>query len=149
MSFSDANHSTEIYLGRVRHRLSTLALPFALLFLAAGIVSYFANKRFEVWQLNIAYSVALAIAVLGWLIPVLRHLAFYIDLTTTRLVIRRGLFGGQTVELAWNEISGVEQRRATIVLTSLKLNGPLELTKVAGAKALATQLRTAAAAGRA
>ena len=64
-------------------------------------------------------------------------------------MIRRGLFGGQTVELAWSEISGIEQRRATIVITSLKLNGPLELTKVAGAKALATQLRTAAAAGRA
>lgn len=148
MSFS-TGAQTEIYLGRIRHRVTSLVIPFALLFLASAIVSYFANKRFEIWQLNIAYSVALAIAVLGWLIPVIRHLAFYIDLTTTRLVVRMGLFGGKTVELAWNEISSVEQRRSTIVITSLKLNGPLELTRIPGAKALAAQIRTAAGNGRA
>lgn len=148
MSFS-AQQPIEIYLGRIRRSVRTLVVPFALLFLSAGVVSYFANKRFEVWQLNIAYLVALAIAVFGWLIPVIKHLAFYIDLTSTHLVVRQGLFGGATVELAWSEITGLEQRRSTIVITSLKLNGPLELTKVPGAKSLAVTMREAAAAGRA
>ena len=148
MSFS-TSQPVEIYLGRIRHSLTTLAIPFGLLLLAAAIVSYFANKRFEVWQLNIAYSVALAIAVFGWLIPVIRHLSFYLDLTSTHLVIRQGLFGGKTVELAWSEITSIEQRRSTIVIASLKLNGPLELTRIPGAKALAATMREAASSGRA
>lgn len=139
MTFSSPNF--ESYLGRVRHRASSLIGPLLALFLAAGIVSYFANKRFEVWQLNIAYSVALLIAIILWLIPTIRHLSFYVDLTSTRIVIRRGLFGGQTVELAWGEITSIEQRGSKITLNSLKLNGPLELNRMPRAKALAALMR--------
>lgn len=114
--------------------------------LAAGIVSYFANKRFEVWQLNIAYSVALAIAIFFWLVPTLRHLSFYIDVTTTRMIVRRGLFGQKTVELAWSEITGIEQRGSKLTITALKLNGPLVIDKLSRPKVLAAIIRDRTAA---
>ena len=134
--------TSEEYLGRIRHSVVGLTIPFAALFLAAGVVSYFANQRLEVWQLNIAYGVALFIAVLFWLVPVIRHLSFYLDVTTTRLIIRRGLFGGKTVEIKIAEITAIEQRRGKVRIAANGLIDPIELSALPKARAFVAQLRS-------
>ncbi|MEN9713774.1 MAG: hypothetical protein RLZZ164_438 [Actinomycetota bacterium] len=132
--------SSEEYLGRIRQHVVGLVLPFAALFVAAGIVSYFANQRLEVWQLNIAYSIALVIAIAFWLVPVIKHLAFYIDVTTTRLIIRRGLFGGKTVEIKLSDITAIEQRRSRVLIAANGLIDPIELSALPRPRAFVAQL---------
>ena len=134
--------SSEEYLGRIRQHVVGLVLPFAALFVAAGIVSYFANQRLEVWQLNIAYSIALVIAIAFWLVPVIKHLAFYIDVTTTRLIIRRGLFGGKTVEIKLSDITAIEQRRSRVLIAANGLIDPIELSALPRPRAFVAQLRS-------
>lgn len=134
--------SSEEYLGRIRQHVVGLVLPFAALFVAAGIVSYFANQRLEVWQLNIAYSIALVIAAAFWLVPVIKHLAFYIDVTTTRLIIRRGLFGGKTVEIKLSDITAIEQRRSRVLIAANGLIDPIELSALPRPRAFVAQLRS-------
>ena len=117
-------------------------MPFAALFIAAGIVSYFANQRLEVWQLNIAYSIALVIAIAFWLVPVIKHLSFYIDVTTTRLIIRRGLFGGKTVEIKLSDITAIEQRRSRVLIAANGIIDPIELSALPRPRAFVAQLRS-------
>lgn len=133
---------SEEYLGRIRKNAASLTLPFASLFLAAGILSYFANQRLEVWQLNIAYSLALIVAIVFWLVPVIKHLAFYVDVTTSRLIVRRGLFGGKTIEINLKDITAVEQRRSKVLIAATGMIDPVELVGLSRPRAFVAQLRS-------
>jgi uncharacterized membrane protein YdbT with pleckstrin-like domain len=133
---------SEEYLGRIRKSAASMVLPFVALLFAAGIVSYFANQRIEVWQLNIAYSLALLIAILFWLVPAINHLAFYIDVTTSRLIVRRGLFGGKTIEINLKDITAVEQRRSKVLIAATGMIDPVELVGLSRPRAFVAQLRS-------
>ena len=132
---------SEEYVGRVRKSAASLIFPTLALFLAAAIASYFSNVTTEQWLYYTILIAAGVVAFIFWLIPVIRHLSFYIDITTTRITIRRGLFGGQTVDLAWSEISEITFAKGRKVILQPRGGEAIELVGLPGPKKLAATLR--------
>ena len=98
---------SEEYVGRVRKSAASLILPTLALFFAAAVASYFSNVATNQWVYSAILISCGLVALLFWLVPVIRHLSFYLDITTSRITIRRGIFGGQTLDLSWNQISEI------------------------------------------
>lgn len=87
------------------------------------------------------YSVASAIALFLWLIPVLRFLSSYVDVFTSRVLYRSGLMGQQRIEANFSQVTDVrlgEGRRIQLSLT----NGDLiELPRLPKAKKLVAEIQ--------
>ena len=124
----------EQLIARIRRSWWRLVLPLITLFIAAAIFSYVNNRAQEQWLLYVAYSISAALAVIFWLIPTIRHLNFYVELTTSRLVIRDGLFGQKTVEVSLGDVAGVELGRGRVITISRKNAEPLELRGIPRSK---------------
>lgn len=134
----------EQLIARIRRSWFTLTFALLALFLAAAILSYVSNRVVEQWVLYAAYVVSALLALFFWLIPTIRHLNFYVELTSSRLIVRDGLFGQKTTEVAIADISSVELGRGR-KLTIARRNGePIVLERVPKAKMVAEQLRSLA-----
>lgn len=114
------------------------------LFLAAAIYSYVNNRVVEQWLIYVAYSIAGALAFFFWLIPLVRHLNFYVELTSSRLTVRDGIFAQKTVELSLSDITSVEVGRGRVISISRRDGEPVMIKPIAGSKALVSELRAAA-----
>lgn len=111
-------------------------LPSLALFAAAACFSYFSNIKAEQWLQLTVWILCGIVAFFFWLIPVIRHLSFYLDVSTSRLIIRQGLFGGKSIEVSFaNLISAASERGGKLVL-QIQGQEPVEL-KVPGRKKLA------------
>lgn len=119
-------------------------LPLFALFIAATLFSYVNNRAQEQWLVYLCYSIAGVLAVIFWLIPSIRHLSFYVELTTTRLIVRDGIFGQKTVELSLGDIAGIEFGRGRVITISRREGEPLALQGLPKAKTFVAELRTAA-----
>jgi membrane protein YdbS with pleckstrin-like domain len=133
---------SEEYVGRVRKSAASLIIPTFALFVAAAVSSYFSNVATEQW---VYYAILIAcglVAVLFWLVPVIRHLSFYLDITTSRITIRRGIFGGKTLDISWNQISEITFAKGRKVVIQQREGEAVELDGLPGPKKLATTLRS-------
>lgn len=119
-----------------------MVLPLFALFLAAAIFSYVNNRAQEQVFLYVAYTVAGLLALFGWLIPVIRHLNFYIELTNSRLIIRDGLFGQKSVEVSLTDVTAVELGRGRELTISRRSGETIVLTAIPKAKTLVAELRS-------
>lgn len=134
----------EQLIARIRRSWFTLTFALLALFLAAAILSYVSNRVVEQWVLYAAYIVSALLALFFWLMPTIRHLNFYVELTSSRLIVRDGLFGQKTTEVAIADISSVDLGRGR-KLTIARRNGePIVLERVPKAKMVAEQLRSLA-----
>jgi hypothetical protein len=132
---------SEEYIGRVRKSAASLVLPTLALFLAASVSSYFSNVTTDQW---VYFSILIAcglVAILFWLVPVIRHLSFYVDVTTSRITIRRGIFGGQTLDLSWSQISEITYAKGRKILLQQRDGEAIELIGLPKPKKLAATLR--------
>jgi membrane protein YdbS with pleckstrin-like domain len=132
---------SEEYLGRIRKSALSLVFPMAALFLAAAVASYFSNITVDLW---LYYTILIAcglFALVFWLVPTIRHLSFYLDLTTSRVTIRQGLFGGKSVVLAWAEIREITFAKGRKVVLQPRTGEPIELEGLPQPKKLAATLR--------
>lgn len=87
------------------------------------------------------YSVAGAIALFLWLIPVLRFLSSYVDVFTTRVLYRSGLMGQQRSEANFSQVTDVrlgEGRRIQLSLTNGEM---VELPRLPKAKKLVAEIQ--------
>ncbi|MEN9749897.1 MAG: hypothetical protein RL149_975 [Actinomycetota bacterium] len=119
-----------------------MVLPLFALFLAAAIFSYVNNRSLEQIILYMAYAAAGLLALFGWLIPVIRHLNFYIELTSSRLIIRDGLFGQKSVEVSLADVSALEIGRGRELTISRRSGEPLVISSIPKSKALVAELRS-------
>ena len=132
---------SEEYIGRLRKSAGSLVLPTLALFLAASVSSYFSNVTTDQW---VYFSILIAcglVAILFWLVPVIRHLSFYVDVTTSRITIRRGIFGGQTLDLSWSQISEITYAKGRKILLQQRDGEAIELIGLPKPKKLAATLR--------
>ena len=132
---------SEEYIGRLRKSAGSLFLPTSALFLAAAVSSYFSNVTTDQW---VYFSILIAcglVAILFWLVPVIRHLSFYVDVTTSRVTIRRGVFGGQTLDLSWSQISEITYAKGRKILLQQRDGEAIELIGLPKPKKLAATLR--------
>lgn len=132
---------SEEYVSRIRKSAGSLFLPTLTLFIAAAVASYFSNIVIEQVWYYVILGLCGVVATLFWLVPVIRHLSFYLDLTTTRVTIRRGLFGGQSVDLAWSEIAEISYQKGRKIVLQPRAGEAIELIGLPQAKKLAATLR--------
>lgn len=121
-------------------------MTFALfaLFLAGAILSYVSNRVVDEWLIYVAYSAAGLLAVFFWLVPTIKHLNFYVELTTSRLIVRDGIFGQKTTELSLGDITSIELLRGRAVSLGRREGERLVLERMPRAKRLVAELRAVA-----
>ena len=84
---------SEVLLGRFRAHGSRLIIPSVLLGLAAFLLSFFYGWANEQWQQWLLFGGTGALAFFGFVIPVIRYLTAWTDITTARVVVRSGVWG--------------------------------------------------------
>jgi membrane protein YdbS with pleckstrin-like domain len=137
----------EQLIARIRRSWFTLTFALLALFLAAAILSYVSNRVVDQWVLYSAYIVSALLALFFWLIPTIRHLNFYVELTTSRLIVRDGLFGQKTTEVSIAEINSVDLGRSRKLTLGRRNGEPLVLERLPKAKLIAEELRSLARLG--
>lgn len=130
-------------MARVRRSWVGLILPFTALFIAAALMSYISNRVVETWFTYLVFSVSGLLA-LFWLIAVVRHLNFYVELTTARIIFRDGIFGQKTTETSLSEVVSVDLGKAKTMTIARRGAEPLIIANVPKAKALVAELRAMA-----
>lgn len=134
----------EQIIARIRRSWFTLTFAFLALFLAAAILSYVSNRSVEPWILYSAYAACAVLALVFWLVPTIRHLNFYVELTTSRLIVRDGIFGQKTTEIAIADIVSVELGRGRTIKIGRKSAEAVVLERMPKAKLLSSELRSLA-----
>jgi membrane protein YdbS with pleckstrin-like domain len=134
----------EQIVARIRRSWFTLTFALIALFLAAAILSYVSNRVVEQWVLYAAYFVSAVLALFFWLIPTIRHLNFYVEITTSRLIVRDGIFGQKTTEVAIAEINSVDLGRGRKLTLGRRNGEPLVFERMPKAKLIAEELRSLA-----
>ena len=106
---------SEILLARLRPRGSKLILPTLLLMLAAFLAGLLGERFNEPWQVYTVYGVCAALALFGFLFPMIRYATTWTDITNARVVIRSGLFGQNFDSISLAEIKRVELQAGGII----------------------------------
>jgi ABC-type dipeptide/oligopeptide/nickel transport system permease subunit len=130
---------SEVLIFRSYRSAMKLVLPNLALFFAAAAIGFSAGKLTETWQVYTLWSLAAAFAFFFWLVPVISYLGNRIELTSSRLVTRAGLFGSKSQELSLAEIANVVLTKRVITVTS-KVGSTIELTGYPKPKNLVRQI---------
>ncbi|WP_296632749.1 PH domain-containing protein [Rhodoluna sp.] len=132
-------------IAKLRPRLSQMFWPNVALFFAVFVVSFFAGRFTEQWQNLVVWISCGTFAFLFWFLPLIRYATTYLEITTTRVVSRSGLFGQHRQEIKIADISRVElaKRRAF----TIEVNGqePLVITGIPNHKTVALEIDRLAA----
>ena len=107
---------SELLLGRFRASGSRLLLPTLFLAVAAFLLSFLYGRLSEQWQLIALYLVCGLIAFFGFLLPLLRYLTAWTDVTTARVVTRAGLWGQRYRSVSLAAVERVESSAGLITL---------------------------------
>lgn len=134
------NFIAEQRLARLRPRASKLFLPMVALFLAAFLLSFFAGRLSEQWQDIALWVTAGAIALILWLIPLLRYLSSYTEITNVRVLSRSGLMGQHRDEAKLSQVNKVELTRGRTITLHLNGEEPMVLTGVPKHKMVAAEI---------
>ena len=103
-------------------------------------MSFAENLTLESWQSVAVYVGASVLIFFVWMVPLVRQLVAWVEVSTARLVWRDGLFGQKRREISWHEVSAVEYARGRI---SVVIHGqePLVLKGLPKSKRLARELQ--------
>lgn len=97
-------------------KVRKLLLPFLVLFVSSATIGLSIDRLTETWQINLLWSVSGVLVFLFWLIPVVRWLTTWIELTNNRIVYRRGWFGTKTKDISYFEIASVSTSKGKLVV---------------------------------
>jgi hypothetical protein len=128
-------------IARIRPRVIRLFLPFLVLGASCFGVSFYAGRLPEQWMYITLYSVAGALSLIFWLIPVLRYLSAYVDVFTTKVFYRSGLMGQHRAEANFAQVTDVrigDGRRIQLALMSGEI---VELPALPKAKKLVSEIQ--------
>jgi len=131
---------SEVLLGRFRARGSRLFLPTIFLGVAAFLASFVTGKFSEQWMGITAYSLCGALAFFGFLVPLLRYLTSWTDVTTSRVVERSGLFGQNYRSISLENIQRVELGSGSVITLFISGEEAMELRGLPKPKLLAQEI---------
>ncbi|TFD29329.1 PH domain-containing protein [Cryobacterium lyxosi] len=125
-------------MARLRPHARVLVWPTLLLFALAGGTGYFFGNMAEPWQNAAVLGGAIALAILGWLLPLAAWLTKRYTITTRRIIFRHGFFVRTRQELLHSRGYDVSVRQNWVqagfhsgtVLINSGLEHPLVLTDV-------------------
>lgn len=132
---------SEFLLGRFRARGSRLVAPSAFLALAAFLLAFFYARvdSTQAWQSYLLYGACGAVTLFGFVLPVLRYLTAWTDITTSRVVSRSGLWGQHYRSVSLAEVLRVELVTGVVSL-HLESEEPLELRGLPKPKLISQEL---------
>lgn len=133
-------------IARLRPRSGKLFFPMLLLFAVSFALSFLYGRLTEQWQIMTMWSVAGLLVLLFWLIPVLRWAGTFLEVTTTKVIYRAGIFGSNRIEIPLSQITNVElTRRRTFTITAQGME-PTVISGIGKHKLVATEIDRLAAA---
>jgi len=115
----------ETVVARLRPHARVLFWPTLLLLAVAGGVGFLSGTFREEWQNIVVLSVAGAVALVGWLVPLLRWASRNYTITTRRVIVARGIVSRSRQEVLLSRISNVNLHRRG--LQQLFRSGDIEL----------------------
>lgn len=101
----------ETVVARLRPHARALFWPTVLLLAVAGGVGFLSGTFHEQWQNTVLLAVAGAVALVGWLAPLLRWAARGYTITTRRVVVASGILSRTRQEVLLSRISDVAIER--------------------------------------
>jgi hypothetical protein len=133
----------EELVARVRRSWAGPTVGLIALFMSAALISYVNNRVVETWFSYLVYGTSALLALI-WLIAIVRHLNFYVELTTARVIFRDGIFGQKTIEISFSEVVSVELGKSKTLTIGRRSAEPLVIAKVPKAKLLVAEIRALA-----
>jgi membrane protein YdbS with pleckstrin-like domain len=130
----------EILLARFRARGSRLIWPTFFLGLTCFLAAFLAGKLNEQWQQIAAYVVYGLVLLFGFVIPVVRYLTSWTDLTTTRVVQRSGLFGQRYRQISYSQIERVELGAGRLITLYVAGEEAMELRSIPKTRIVAQEI---------
>jgi len=137
---------------RLHPRMGRLFFANLILFLCCAAVSFFSIKLAAQpasetqWQIILLWTIAGAIAFFFWFLPLLRWMTTFLEVTTTRIIYRSGLFGQRRREVSLSQIQDVELTKGRSITVLVNGAEPLVLTGIPKHKAVAVEIDRLAAA---
>ncbi len=112
-----------------------------VLFAVVFGLSFMSGRVLDEW-LSITINAAAGVLIaFFWLLPIIRYATTFVDITSTRIISRGGLFARVRRELSWSQVAGIEYSRTKGIVILAGDEPPLILTRMPRAKALAEELR--------
>lgn len=130
----------EILLGRFRARGTRLIWPTIFLGLTCFLATFLVGKLTEQWQQIAAYVVYGLILLFGFLVPVLRYLTAWTDLTSSRVVQRSGLFGQHFRQISYQQIERVELGAGRLITLYVAGEEAMELRSIPKTRIVAQEI---------
>ena len=130
----------EVLIVRLRKHGAVLILPTLALGIAAFLATFMTGKFSEQWQNIVLYSVCGAIAFLGFVVPWLRWITAWTDITSTRVVQRSGLFGQNFRAVSMLSIEKVELGARRMIQLYVSGGKSMEIEWVANARTVASEI---------
>lgn len=131
----------ELDLARIRQSLRVLWLAQVVLFAVVFGLSFMSGRVLDQWLSITINAVAGVLVFVFWLLPSIRYANTFVDITSTRIISRGGLFARVRRELSWSQVTGIEYSRTKGIVILAGEEPPLILTRMPRAKALAEELR--------
>jgi hypothetical protein len=118
---------SEVLLGRFRAHASRLIIPTLLLGLSVFLLSFFFGWATQQWQQWLLYGGTGVLAFFGFVVPLIRYLTAWTDITTARVVVRSGLWGQHYRSVAIAGIADISRLPGGPVNIQVQDEEPLEL----------------------
>ena len=134
---------SEQLLLRIRRSGARLFLPTLVLAVDCFVYMATIGHITENWQWYTVWAICGLALLIFWLAPVIRHLTAWLDITTSRLVWRQGLFGQTRQELSLHDLDLVENLRGGAIRVRSRSGDDILLKGFANSKMLAQAIREA------
>lgn len=122
-----------------------MLLPLFFLFLSCFAAAFLSLRFNEPWQLNVLLATCVLVALVFWLLPVLRFLSTYLDVTNVRVIYRAGLMGQTRFEIGLSQIKDVQLTRGRTMILVVEGQEPISIKGIAGYKKVALEIDRLAA----
>lgn len=141
---SSSGFVSEFRYARIRARATALVAPMLLLAGESAALTAIGPRlpsdASATWLTTLFFAVAVALAVAFWLVPVLKYLGTWLEITNANVFVRDRLLGAaRKVALAKILEVRVESKSTLILVTADQ--GEIEFARLAKAKTVATELK--------
>lgn len=133
-------------IARLRPRGSKLFLPNLFLFVACFAMAFFGGRLTEQWQYTVLWIVSGSLVFFFWLIPLLRFMSTFLEVTTTRVLYRSGLMGQKRREVSLAHIKDVQLAKGRTISIVIDGQEPLVIPGIPKHKTVAVEIDRLAAA---
>lgn len=129
------------HFARLRPRLTRLTIPILALALISAATSFFSVYELDTWAFYTLWISAGLAALIAWVIPSLKFVATFVDVTSNGLTVSAGFGANRRQEIAWTEIKSVSASAMRGIVIGLDDESELVLRGYANQKAIAAELQ--------